>query len=82
MLRLIIKGDAFAAREALDARGLLTVMCLDPRPETGVTIAEVDSRDLPTVARYFAEPVAVAKGEGFPPGSLLHYQEIEGYDAQ
>jgi len=78
MLRLIIKGDAFAAREALDARGLLTIMCLDPRPETGVTIAEVDSRDLPIVARYFAEPIAAVRGEGFPPGSLLHYQEVQG----
>ena len=78
MLRLIIKGDAFAAREALDARGLLTIMCLDPRPETGVTIAEVDSRDLPIVARYFAEPIAAVKGEGFPPGSCLHYQEVQG----
>jgi hypothetical protein len=79
MIRLIIKGDAFAAREALDKRGLLTIMALDPRAATGVTIAEVDSSDLPAVARYFAEPHGSTKGEGFPAGSLLHYQEVESY---
>jgi hypothetical protein len=79
MLRLTIKGDAFQARAALDARHLLTIMAMDPRPASGITIAEVDAADLGKVLAWFVEPIAAKRGEGFPAGSLLHYQEIEGY---
>ena len=76
MIRLIIKGNASEARAALDARGLLTTSMLNAN-EHGCTVTTVHPTDLDVVTAWFTQPVRVAKGEGFPIGSLLHYQ-IEG----
>lgn len=71
MIRLIIKGSFGQARAALDTRGLATCMAL---VETADGIdAVVHDDDAVIVARWFAEPIEAAKGQGFPPGTLLFY---------
>lgn len=72
MIRLYIKGDASAARAALDARGLLTTSALDPR--SAITVATVHESDLPAVIAWFCDlSTAAVEGEGFPAGTLLYY---------
>lgn len=73
MIRLLIKGDIYQARAALDARGLGTVMAMDPRGDC--TEANVHDLDRDAVVAWFIEPVAAVKGQGFPPGALLLYRE-------
>lgn len=76
MIRLVIKGNAEDARKALDAHGLLTLTALDVQRDRESTGAEVSDSDEPTVVRWFVEPIAAMKGEGFPVGSLLWYNFI------
>jgi hypothetical protein len=76
MIRLLIKGDIYQARAALDARGLLTTTALDPRTSTTggqTTGATVHDLDLDKVTAWFVEPIPAVKGQGFPPGTLLLY---------
>jgi hypothetical protein len=78
MIRLIVKGDIYQTRAALDARGLLTTTALGTGPRTCETEATVHDDDLAQVQAWFAEPIFTVKGEGFPPGSLLFYTHKEG----
>jgi hypothetical protein len=78
MIHLLIKGDIYQARAALDARHLLTTQALDPRESTsgGLTVgAVVSDSDLDAVVAWFTEPIPCKRGEGFPPGSLLLYSK-------
>jgi hypothetical protein len=74
MIRLVIKGDIYQARAALDARKLQTT-CMLLDAGHGCIDTMVHGSDLEAVVAWFVEPVRAAKGEGFPAGSLLFYSQ-------
>lgn len=73
MITLIIKGDRFAASQAVTDRRIVVFA----RPAVQINdyswrIDAVDS-ELEKIAAWFAEPSELIKGKGYPDGTLLIY---------
>lgn len=77
MISLLIKGDMFVACAALRERGIFyhaMSQWFDHRWETR---ASCYPRHLSAVIAWFNEPDECVQGQGYPPGSLLHYSQSQ-----
>jgi hypothetical protein len=81
MISLIIKGNFYDARRALDERKLLTCMALREVSKwngmTNEVCAIVDNERAADVVAWFVAPGAIVPGKGYPPGTLLYYSCYE-----
>lgn len=69
MIRLWIKGDEVAAKQAAEERDLPIRI---EQSRLGTTIAQTEENNRAKVVSWFIEPVeASANKGGFPPGTLM-----------
>jgi hypothetical protein len=75
MLLLVIKGSTHDARMGASANGVRTLHPVSVT-SSGETILRARDSERDKVLRWFHEDAAIIPGQGYAPGTLLHWAPV------
>lgn len=75
MIHLLIKGDVFAASNAMHDRGIFFHAMSQYFDHRWETRASCDPRHIDAVRAWFNEDAECVQTQGYPAGTLLHFTQ-------